>query len=66
MKKQVLANSQLLDWEGFKGRALSSSFMPRQGGLHNEVLLAMKDLFNRHQENGKVQFQYDTLMYYTL
>lgn len=66
MKKQVLANSQSLDWESFKGRALSSSFMPKQGLLHDEVLSEMHDLFLRFEENGKVLFQYNTIMYYTV
>ncbi len=66
MKKQVLANSQSFDWEGFKGRALSSSFMPKQGLLHDEVLSEMHDLYHRYEENGQVSFQYDTIMYYTL
>ncbi|MCH5721287.1 hypothetical protein [Niabella hibiscisoli] len=66
MKKQVLSNSQSFDWEGFKGRALSSSFMPKQGLLHDEILSEMHDLFHRYEENGKVLFQYDTIMYYTL
>lgn len=65
MKKQVLANSQSFDWDGFKGRALSSSFMPRQGLLHDEVLSEMHDLYHRYEENGQVSFQYDTIMYYT-
>lgn len=65
MKKQVLANSQSLDWESFKGRTLSSSFMPKQGLLHDEVLSEMHDLFLRFEENGKVLFQYNTIMYYT-
>lgn len=66
MKKQVLANNQSFDWEGFKGRALSSSFMPKQGLLHDEVLSEMHDLYHRYEENGQVAFQYDTIMYYTL
>ncbi len=66
MKRQVLANSQSFDWEGFKGRALSSSFMPKQGLLHDEILKEMHNLFQRYEENGKVLFQYDTVMYYTL
>ncbi|MGE9310279.1 class I SAM-dependent methyltransferase [Niabella sp. CJ426] len=65
MKTQVLANSQSLDWESFKGRTLSSSFMPKQGLLHDEVLSEMHDLYHRYQENGQVSFQYDTIMYYT-
>ncbi len=65
MRQQVLTNSQYFDWEGFKGRALSSSFMPQQGLLHDEVLSEMHDLYHRYQQNGQVSFQYDTIMYYT-
>ena len=65
IKKQVLANGQSFDWDSFKGRALSSSFMPQQGLLHDEVLSELHDLFLRFEENGKVSFQYDTIMYYT-
>lgn len=66
IKQQAFANSQSFDWDSFKGRALSSSFMPQQGLLHDEVLSELHDLFLRFEENGKVLFQYNTVMYYTV
>lgn len=66
MKTQVLANSQLFNWEGFKGRALSSSYMPKGGALYDKLLCDMHDLFQQHQTNETILFEYDTVMYYTV
>jgi hypothetical protein len=44
---------------------LSSSYTPPEGHAKYEPMLAaLRRLFETHQENGKVQFRYETRMYY--
>jgi SAM-dependent methyltransferase len=61
----VFSNRQVFDWEGLKGRLLSSSYAPGPGHpRHVPMLEALNTLFSRHQTDGKVVFEYDTLVYY--
>jgi len=58
-------NRQIFDWEGLKGRLLSSSYAPEPGHpRHVPMLEALNTLFSRYQTDGKVVFEYDTLVYY--
>ncbi len=58
-------NVQQFDYEGLKGRLLSSSYAPVAGEpKHDEMLTALKNLFDTHQKNGHVAFEYDTHVYY--
>ncbi len=58
-------NEQIFDWEGLKGRLLSSSYAPEPGHpKHIPMLEALNALFSGHQTDGKVVFEYDTLVYY--
>lgn len=52
---------QQFDFEGLKGRLLSSSYTPRSGDPARERLVeALRALFDRHQRGGQVVFAYDT------
>jgi SAM-dependent methyltransferase len=63
--KKAIPSSQEFDFEGLKGRLLSSSYAPEAGQRgHAEMLLDLKRLFDAHQENGRVHFIYDTVVYY--
>ena len=63
--KKAFPSSQDFDFEGLKGRLLSSSYAPEAGQPgHAEMLQELERLFNAHQENGRVQFIYDTVVYY--
>jgi SAM-dependent methyltransferase len=54
-------NEQRFDYEGLAGRLLSSSYAPAEGEPGNAAMMAeLKDVFERHQENGRVCFAYDT------
>ena len=54
-------NHQVFDFEGLRGRLLSSSYTPAPGHPdHEPMLTALRDLFDRHQQNGQVRFEYDT------
>ncbi len=58
-------NYQYFDFDGLKGRILSSSYMPSEGHNNYEAMLTvLKELFERFQENGKVTLEYDTKIYF--
>lgn len=58
-------NIQHFDFEGLKGRLLSSSYAPVSGQpKYEEMLVELKRIFDRHQQNGMVAFEYDTHVYY--
>ncbi len=57
--------NQRFDFEGIKGRLLSSSYAPAPGQpKHDEMLVALKQVFSDHQSNGRVTFEYETHVYY--
>jgi SAM-dependent methyltransferase len=57
-------NIQVFDEAGLTGRAFSSSYVPAEGSPEGEIFLQkLKDIFNRHQENGTVNVQYQTEVY---
>lgn len=52
---------QRLDFEGLRGRLLSSSYAPKAGhAQHAPMLAALRELFERCQQDGHVSFDYDT------
>jgi len=61
----VCNNFQIFNLEGLKGRLLSSSYAPKE---HQEgfqpLMVSLEGLFEKHQENGQVQFLYETEMFY--
>ncbi len=62
---ETFDNYQYFDFDGLKGRILSSSYMPEEGHKdYNFMLIELKNIFNRFQVNGKVTIEYDTKMYY--
>ncbi|MGB7922366.1 MAG: class I SAM-dependent methyltransferase [Pyrinomonadaceae bacterium] len=62
---KVFDNVQVFDYEGLKGRVLSSSYMPMEGHPKYEPMIAeLEKIFHQHQTDGKVTVEYDTEMYY--
>lgn len=58
-------NEQSFDFEGLKGRVLSSSYAPNVGHPgHEPMLRDLEDLFRRHAEEGRVAFRYTTKLYH--
>lgn len=58
-------NVQAFDFDGLSGRVLSSSYVPNTGKPgHLEMLSDLQSLFNNHQVNGKVNIEYETLLYF--
>lgn len=57
-------NSQRFDFAGLHGRVVSSSYMPNVGQSgYDALLVALRELFARHQHDGVVELLYDTRMY---
>lgn len=57
-------SEQLFDYEGVQGRLLSSSYAPNEGHIHYTPMLAyLREIFDRHQVDGRVGFSYDCHLY---
>jgi SAM-dependent methyltransferase len=58
-------NSQVFDYDGVKGRLLSSSYAPEEGHPNYEPMLAeLERIFQTYQDEGRGVFEYVTQMYY--
>lgn len=58
-------NFQAVDFEGLRGRLLSSSYVPLAGHPHHEPMLAqLRRLFDEYKQDGRVTIEYDTKIYY--
>jgi SAM-dependent methyltransferase len=56
-------NEQRFDFDGLKGRLLSSSYIPKEGPEFAAMIGALKDLFMRHAAAGQVRVGYETKIY---
>jgi len=64
MMVRRLSNFQEFDLEGLLGRLRSSSYVPAAGERnHDEIMQAARELFARHEKNGLVRMEYETVMY---
>jgi len=57
-------NEQRLDFDGLRGRLLSSSYIPKSGEKHEAMIRALPELFSEHAVHGHVVLEYDTKIYY--
>src|ERR1043165_6041002 len=56
---------QVFDFEGLKGRLLSASYAPQPNDPHYEEMIAdLRHVFESNQRDGKVNFDYETHVYY--
>jgi SAM-dependent methyltransferase len=63
--KATLANQQVFDFEGLRGRLLSSSYVPLAGQpAHEAMLRDLREIFERHQRGGTVTMAYDTELFW--
>jgi SAM-dependent methyltransferase len=60
---KVFDNEQVFDYEGLKGRLLSSSYIPNKGPGYEAMIRNLEPLFARHQSGGKVRVGYETKLY---
>jgi hypothetical protein len=57
-------NKQVFDFAGLAGRAFSSSYVPLQDtNTVKGFAILLKAIFDEHQENGQIQFYYETEVY---
>ena len=62
---RTLRNSQVLDYEGLRGRLLSSSYVPAPGESNFEPMLAaLGDLFKTRSDGGSVEIVYATKVFF--
>jgi SAM-dependent methyltransferase len=61
----AFANCQSLDFEGLKGRLLSSSYTPGPDHPnHTSMLRTLRAIFEAHAVDDRVDIDYDTRVYY--
>jgi SAM-dependent methyltransferase len=60
----TVPNPQSLDLESLTGRMLSASYTPPAGHPDRAPMVrALQALFQRHQQGGRVRFEYETRLY---
>ncbi len=65
-RQATFDNAQTLDFDGLKGRILSSSYMPSpEHPRFDELLKKLKSLFAEHQKNDRIQVLYKTNIFYS-
>jgi len=53
-----------MDLEGFVGRAISASYVPKSGPAHDELVRLLSGLFERHRDDrGRVTMRYETRLW---
>lgn len=64
--QKTFRNVQTLDFDGLKGRLMSSSYMPTENDDRFEpMIVELRALFENHAENGKIEILYDTNIFYS-
>ncbi len=63
---KTFLNVQTLDFEGLKGRVLSSSYMPSENDSRfKPMIIELQRLFEKYAESGKIQILYNTNIFYS-
>jgi SAM-dependent methyltransferase len=59
-------NEQIFDFDGLKGRMLSSSYMPDEANERfDDMVGELRTLFAKHAEHDKIRISYDTNVYWS-
>jgi SAM-dependent methyltransferase len=62
---RAFEHKQTFDYAALEGRLLSSSYNPQKGhAQHDPMLRDLRRIFDCHEQNGSVAFDYDTRVYY--
>lgn len=65
-ERATFANHQILNFDGLKGRLLSSSYMPNDGDKKFEPMIKdLASVFAKHERGGKITILYDTNVFYS-
>jgi len=59
-----IPNHQDFDRDGLLGRARSSSYVAKSGEKYESLMTELKRLFDAHEKNGCVRFDYDTTLWF--
>lgn len=61
----TFVNQQVLDFEGLRGRLMSSSYAPEPGSPDYEPMIGiLREVFARHERDGCITMPYSTLVYF--
>jgi hypothetical protein len=61
---KTFSNEQVFDFEGVKGRLLSSSYAPTEQSRDYEPMIKeLNRIFDEHNKAGKITFEYITKVY---
>ncbi len=64
-RQAVFQNKQTIDFDGLRGRMLSSSYIPsEENPRFPEMIKNLESLFAEHAETGKINILYDTKVFY--
>ena len=64
-KRARFAFKQVFDFEGLKGRLLSSSYAPESSDPNFDKMIdELRSLFDANRKDGKIDFNYETEVYY--
>jgi SAM-dependent methyltransferase len=59
-----MSNEQIFDFDGLRGRHLSSSYVPAAGhASHQPMMHELGRIFDEHQQEGHVRFEYETQLF---
>jgi SAM-dependent methyltransferase len=65
MELGTFANQQVLDFEGLRGRLMSSSYAPEPGSPDYQPMIGrLREVFARHERDGCVTMPYSTRVYF--
>lgn len=65
VRQRTFPNEQIFDFEGLRGRLLSSSYSPPTDHPNHAPMLAeLRRIFDLHNEKGRVRVEYTTHIYY--
>ena len=63
--ERALPNGRLLNWDELAGVVRSASYMPQEGHLNFVPMMnALRELFLKHEENGRVPMNFTTHIYF--
>lgn len=64
VERAQFPNDQDVDFEGLRGRLMSSSYAPKDGPLHEPMLAELRRIFDLHASGGTVRISYLTNVYF--
>jgi SAM-dependent methyltransferase len=54
-RRLAFPNDHLLDWDQLVGRAVSASYFPQTGALHDALIATLREQFDAFAESGRVR-----------